>query len=184
MIQAPSRTRGFVALGLVVAFVVSAVLSGIFVYRQAHLTDKPFSLSNSGTSLEADPDVSKVKAVAEQFSLRMDSLGSKDIAGYFKSVRELLTTRCQAELDKTTAALTNAVGSVPFTTTGYIRATGIASIDRDSAVVLIVHDANKMATGATQGLATQNRWTVKLAKVAGSWLVDGFTDPDHGGEIC
>lgn len=162
--------------------VLGAVLSGVFASRHDHLTTKPFSLTNSGTSLE-NPDVAKVKAVAAQFALRMDSLSSKDVAGYVKSVDEVLTTRCRTQFDKTGPLLTQSMGKADFTYQGYVRATGITSLDSDSAVVLISHDSLLKAAGG-QSAVSAYRWTLSMRKVDGKWLVDGFSDPDRAGQAC
>lgn len=184
MSQASTRnTRGVVALALLAVLILGAVLSGVLVYRQNNLTDKPFSLLNSGRSLENAGEVSRVKAVSEEFARRMDSLSSKDVPGYVKKVSELLTTRCRADFEKSEAALTGSIGSVGFTTKGFVRATGIATLDDDSATVMVVHDAQKTAESG-QSLLSAYRWTISLRKINGTWLVDKFLDPDRGGAAC
>lgn len=184
MSPAPSRnTRGFVALALLVVLVLGATLSGVFAYRQSNLTDKPFSLTNSGSVVPSDSEIARVKAVTEQFALRMDSLDSKDVPAYVASVSEVLTTRCRTEFAKTEEGIKQSLGSVAFTTKGFVRGTGIVSQDDDSAVLLIVHDAERTAESG-QSLVSQRRWTVELRKVGGKWLVDGFNDPDNGGQVC
>lgn len=170
MSQASTRnTRGIVALALVVVFVLGAAASAVLAFR----------LSNESDALE----VSRVKAVSEQFALRMDSLSSKDIPGYVDNVAEVLTTRCKADFEKSEAALTGSIGTVGFTTKGFIRATGVSTIDDDSATVMVVHDAEKTAESG-QSLLSAYRWTISLRKVNGTWLVDKFLDPDRGGEAC
>jgi len=181
---APTRTtRGFVALALLAVFVLGAALSGVFVYRQNHLTDKPFSLLNSGRELDDSGEVGRVKAVSEQFALRMDSLSSKDVPGYIDNVAEVLTTRCRADFEKSESALTGSIGTVAFETQGFIRSTGVTTLDDDSATVMVVHDSQKTAESG-QSLLSAYRWTISLRKVNGTWLVDKFLDPDRGGEAC
>lgn len=182
MNQVSSRARGFVALALLIVLVLGAALSAVFAYRHDHLTTKPFSLTNSGVSLE-NPDVAKVKAVAEQFALRMDSLSSKDVTGYVKSVDQVLTTRCRTQFDKTGPLLAQSMGKASFSYKGYIRATGITSLDHDSATVLISHDSLLTAAGG-QSAVSAYRWTLTMRKVGGKWLVDGFSDPDRAGQAC
>lgn len=184
MSPAPTRnTRGFVALGLLVVLVLGVALSGVFVYRQSNLTDKPFSLLNSGRSLDSSGDLSRVKAVTEEFALRMDSLDSKDVPGYIARVGEVLTTRCRADFAKSEAALTGSLGTVAFTTKGFVRATGVSTLDDDSATVMVVHDAQKTAESG-QSLLSAFRWTISLRKIDGTWLVDKFNDPDRSGDAC
>jgi Mce-associated membrane protein len=179
---APGLLTTVLAVGLATILVVGAVLAGLFAHRTNHLTSKPFSLSNSGTSLE-NPDVSKVKAVAEQFALRMDSLNSQDVTGYVKSVDQLLTTRCQADFNKTGPLLTQSMGKVQFKYKGFVRSSGITTMDNDSAVVLVAHDSQLTASGG-QSSVSAYRWTLALRKINGKWLVDQFTDPDRGGQAC
>jgi hypothetical protein len=177
-----SRARGFIALGLLVVLLLGAALSGVFAYRNDHRTTRPFSLTNSGVSLE-NPDVAKVKAVAEQFALRMDSLDSSDVNAYVKRVDQVLTTRCRTQFDKSGPLLAASVGKVKFSYKGYVRATGITTMDRNSAVVLISHDS-VLTAGGGQSAVSAYRWTLTLRKVNGKWLVDQFTDPDRAGQAC
>lgn len=128
-------------------------------------------------------EVARVKAVSEEFALRMDSLTSEDVPGYIDKVSEVLTTRCKADFEKSEAALAGSIGSVEFTTKGFIRATGVAAIDDDSATVLVVHDSQKTA-GSGQSLLSAYRWTISLIKVNDTWLVDKFNDPDRSGDAC
>ena len=51
---------------------------------------------------------------------------------------------------------------------------GIASIDGDSAEVLVVSDANRVAN--RQRVLRHWRWQVSLVKVDGEWLVDDFKE--------
>lgn len=164
-----STTRRFVALALAAVFVLASAASVVLYQR------------DDGDSVGLQ--VARVKAVSEEFALRMDSLSSKDVPAYVKSVGEVLTTRCRADFEKSEAALTGSLGTVAFTTKGYIRATGVATIDDDSATVMIVHDAQKTAESG-QSLLSAYRWTLSLRKVNGTWLVDKFNDPDRSGDAC
>lgn len=150
-------------------FLLASALSAVLAVRQ----------SDGSGGLE----VARVKAVSEEFARRMDSLTSKDVPGYIKSVSEVLTTRCRADFEKSEAALAGSIGSVGFTTKGFIRATGVAAIDDDSATVLVVHDAQKTAESG-QSLLSAYRWTISLRKIDGTWLVDKFSDPDRSGDAC
>ena len=170
-----------VALGLIAVLVVGSVLSGVLIYRHSHLTDEPLSFSNSGAYVPDAADTSKVKAVAEQYALRMDNLDSSNISGYVKSVGEILTTKYRTDFVKVEPLLVAAYAKEKFTTQGFVRATGIVTQDADSATVLVVHDKVKTPTTG-QPEATAYRWTVELRKVDGDWLVDNFDDPDDNPE--
>lgn len=170
MSQASTRnTRGIVALALLTVFVLGAALSIVLALRQ---DDRSVGL-----------EVARVKAVSEEFALRMDSLSSDDVPGYINKVAEVLTTRCRADFEKSEAALTGSIGAVEFTTKGFIRATGVSTLDDDSATVMVVHDSQKTA-GSGQSLLSAYRWTISLRKVNGTWLVDKFNDPDRSGDAC
>ena len=51
---------------------------------------------------------------------------------------------------------------------------GVASMDDDSAEVLVVSDANRTANG--QKVLRHWRWQIHLVKVDGQWLVDDFDE--------
>jgi hypothetical protein len=167
------RTRGLIALALVVLTALGVVVAGVVLYRASHLTDAPFSLSNSGQPIPSDSERHQVIAVAEQFCLRMDSLDESDIEGYKKRVSELLTTKQKAKFDGELADFQKLGVDTTLTSTGSVLASGLADMDSDSATALVVHDSTvKASTGTTE---RHYRWTVTLRKVHGHWLVDDFT---------
>ena len=53
-------------------------------------------------------------------------------------------------------------------------ASGVASVDRDSAQVLVVSDAS-VKTVFDPNVARHFRWEVSLVKINGKWLVDDFS---------
>jgi hypothetical protein len=173
-----SKARTLIALGLAVVLGVSLLLNGVLAYRHGHLTEDPLSVGNSGREVPDDDVTAQVKAVAVQFATRMDSLDSADLPGYLKDVSEVLTTKCRTEFQKVGPGIASEIGKVPFKTKAYIRSSAVASLDSDSATVLVVHDALKTATSG-QSLPSAFRWTISLRKVEGKWLVDSFEDPDR-----
>jgi hypothetical protein len=54
-----------------------------------------------------------------------------------------------------------------------VLASGVASIDQDSAEVLVVADADVKTVFDTR--QRHFRWEISLVKVDGTWLVDDFT---------
>ena len=167
------RGRGLVALALVVVTVVSVAVAGVLLYRSSHLTDQPFSLSNSGQAIPSDSARHQVVAIAEQFCLRMDAVDASDIDGYKKRVSELLTTKQKAKFASEFEQFQKLGLDKELKGTGTILASGLSDIDQDSATVLVAHDSTvKASTGTTE---RHYRWTVALRKVHGAWLVDDFT---------
>ncbi|HEX2893866.1 MAG TPA: hypothetical protein VHO29_07670 [Marmoricola sp.] len=167
------RTRGLIALALVVLTALSVAVAGVLLYRSAHLTDEPFSLSNSGQSIPSDAARHQAVAVAEQFCLRMDAVDASDVEGYKKKVSELLTTKQKAKFESEFAQFQKLGLDKELKGTGTILASGVADIDQDSATVLVAHDSSVKASGGTT--ERHYRWTVALRKVHGDWLVDDFT---------
>jgi hypothetical protein len=165
--------RGLLALALVALTALCVVFAGVALYRQSHLTDKPFSLSNSGQAITPDSERHAAVAIAEQFCLRMDGVDGSDVDGYKKRVSELLTTKQKAKFTSQFAEFEKVGVDKTLKGEGTILSSGVADIDQDSATVLVVHDSTVKATSGTT--ERHYRWTVSLRKVHGDWLVDDFT---------
>ena len=167
------QTRGLIALALIVVTVLSVLAAGVLLYRRSHLTDAPFSLSNSGQQIPPDDVRHEVVAVAEQFCLRMDGVDGSDVEGYKKRVSALLTTKQKAKFTSEFAQFEKLGVDKELKGTGTILRSGLADLDQDSATVLVAHDSSvKASTGTTE---RHYRWTVALRQVHGDWLVDDFT---------
>jgi len=166
-------TRGLIALALMLATVLSVAVAGVLVYRSSHLTDEPFSLSNSGQPVVGDAERHQVLAIAEQFCLRMDALDASDLSGYKKRVSQLLTTKQKAKFDTEFDQFQKLSLDPKLKGTGTILASGLSDIDQDSATALVAHDSSVTDSSGTN--ERHYRWTVALRKVHGRWLVDDFT---------
>ncbi len=170
-----SRGRTVVTLVLLVAMVASLALAGYLAYRSRHLTDEPYRPWADSQRVIPDHDRQQAKAVAEQFALRVDGYRGSDPKAYLSSVTPMLTTRFEAEFTKAFDAATK-VGEAEAGSDqvgkGTIVSTGLSTIDRDSAEVLVAHD--NTITSAQGTAQRHHRWTVQLRKVDGDWLVDGF----------
>jgi len=176
-----TRARSAAAAVLLVLLVLGAVVSGVLLSRQDNATDKPLSVGNSGAVIPSDRDIAAVKAVAEQFALRIDAITPADIPGYVKRVGDLMTTKYRADFEKAQPLLVAKYQKSKFTAQGYVRSIGITSQDKDSAVVLIAHDS-LLTPSAGDPERSAYRWTVTLRKVDGTWRVDDFVDPDRTGQ--
>jgi hypothetical protein len=166
-------TRGLIALALVVLTALGVVVAGVLLHRAANLTDKPFSLTNSGQTITSDTDRHAAVALAEQFCLRMDAVDGSDVDGYKKRVAQLLTTKQKAKFTSQFAEFEKVGVDRALKGEGTILSSGVSDIDQDSATVLVVHDSTVKATSGTT--ERHYRWTVSLRKVHGAWLVDDFT---------
>lgn len=176
-----TRARSVTAAVLLVLLVLGIVSSAVLLSRRGDVTDKPLSLSNSGAVIPGDRDIAAVKAVAEQFALRIDAITPADIPGYVAKVGALMTTKYRADFEKAQPLLAAKYAKSKFTAQGYVRSIGITSQDKDSAVVLIAHDS-LLTPSSGDPERSAYRWTVTLRKVGGKWLVDDFVDPDRTGQ--
>lgn len=167
------KTRGLIALVLLVLLVLALAASGLLLQRQANLTDKPFSLSNNGRMIPSDAERAEVVAVAEQFCLRMDAVDGSDLEGYRDKVAELLTTKQKTKFTGEFAEFEKLGVEQDLKGKGTVLASGLADMDQDNATVLVVHDST--VTSAANTTERHYRWTVELRKVSGEWLVDDFT---------
>lgn len=180
--QAPTgkvrRTRAAFGLriGLIVAVVVlvlSSAAAGVLLYRDHHLTDAPFSISNDGIPIPSDNARHLVIGIADQFALRMDAVNGKNPGKYVKDVSALLTTKQKTKFTQEYAQFQKVGISPDLHGTGTVLSSALADMDNDSATVLVAHDASVVSSAGT----TQRhyRWTVVLRKVGSKWLVDDFT---------
>ena len=160
------RPVAFGVIGLTTAAFVAAIVL-LFVGN-----------ARSGAWFSAGDDVpsadSRARAVAtaEQFCLRVDGFDGDDPDGYAESVTALLTTKYKADFEKEFEQIKQTGLQKGQKGEGEILASGIQTIDDDSASVLVVHD-NTITSAAGTG-KQHSRWIVSLDKVGGRWLVDDF----------
>src|SRR5690348_74622 len=170
-----SRGTALLVGGIVAAVLLALGVTGSIVYgvraSSDNLTTKALT-TNNGDPLISDSERAKVKAVAEQFCLRMDDVDGSDPAGYTKAVKELLTTKLKAAFDQQFNAVQKLDTDKSVKGVGKILASGIADIDPDSATVLVAHDTS--VTSSSGNVLRHARWTVTLRKIDGRWLVDNW----------
>lgn len=149
--------------GLLAVVLVAAVAIAVVMYTKVRSHDQ----------LEANRR--DALTVAEQFALRMDSMGGdQTVQQYIHGIEKLQTTKAQAQFQQQidlvkrvyqAAAKTDKSGDG---TKGDIVYAGVSDADADSATVLVAHDS--AVPGSDKAL--HFRWTVSMAKVNGRWLVD------------
>lgn len=146
---------------VLVLLLVAAVAAGIWGFAR---------LSSAEKEIDARADVVRV---AEQFAIAVNNFDSKSVDDYRSTVSELLSTKFRGEYDKAMEDIVTSVQEAEMESEGEVLASGVATIDDDSARVLVVSDATvKTVFDERQ---RHFRWEVSLVKVEGKWLVDDFT---------
>ncbi|MCX6398111.1 MAG: hypothetical protein NTV23_16600 [Propionibacteriales bacterium] len=166
---APSKTRRFTLLGLVVLLVLGVGLGSVLLYRSDHLTSKPYSLLNNGDAIPDASEGRKAVTAAEQYILRLDTLDTAKLQEYLDGINQLSTTK--SETNSITAEQFEAsLQGQKFQSKGLIVSSALRDQDIDSATVLVLHIRE---TVAAQGTEIRNlRAVLSMQRVNGTWLVD------------
>ena len=114
-----------------------------------------------------------VVRAAERFTAQVNDYDVASIDDYQATVGPLLSTKFRGEFEKAMQDIVVSVQEAKMKSKGEVLASGVASIDRDSARVLVVADAD-VETVIDQR-QRHFRWQVSLVKVDDAWLVDDFT---------
>jgi len=170
-----NRRAGLLVAGVVASLLLAlgVVSSVVYIHRDNSndLTTRALT-TNDGDPLISDSERAKVKAVAEQFCLRMDGVDASNPDAYTARVKELLTTKLKAAFDQQFGAVNKLETDKTVKGVGTVLASGVADIDPDSATVLVAHDT--AVTSSSGNVQRHARWTVSLRKVDGRWLVDNW----------
>lgn len=167
--QPPGPSRG-ARVGRTPLLVVCAVLSVVLI---AVAVVSVVLARRTSAADKLDQDRSAASAVAEQFALRMDNFDGTDLKAYTGAVNKLLTTKAKAQFGKQFESFQQVYSQGKAKGQGKVLLTGVGDADADTASVLVIHDAQ---VTSSFGDATRHyRWTIKLNKVGGRWLVDDFT---------
>lgn len=150
---------------LIAAVLVLVILAGAAVTAV---------LASKRADIESRLDARRtVAGVAERFTVQFNTYQADDVDGYTKAVKQMLSTSAEQAFDNRLADITKLITSTKLTSDGQVLASGVSSLDQDSAEVLVVADAQTDSTaGATQ---RHFRWEISLVKVDGAWLVDDFS---------
>ncbi len=114
-----------------------------------------------------------VVRAAERFAVEVNNYDSKTIDDYQGRVRELLTTKFAGEFEQAMGDIVASVNEADMESEGEVITSAVASVDPDSAEVLVVADAEVRTVFDDR--ARHFRWEISLVKVDGEWLVDNFT---------
>ncbi|HSV38837.1 MAG TPA: hypothetical protein VLI04_08770 [Nocardioidaceae bacterium] len=117
-------------------------------------------------------DRAAVVAATQRFVTLANTYTPETFEAMTDQVGGLLSTKLRSSFDAANEGLVSVVEQTKLTSTGTVLKTGVASIDDDSAVVLIVADAD--TTSTLRDSQRHFRWQVDLVKVRGDWLIDDF----------
>lgn len=114
----------------------------------------------------------EVVQVAERFAVAVNNYDSESVDDYQSTVTELLSTKFRSEFESAMTDIVAEVQEAQMSSQGEVLASGVATMDDDSARVLVVADATVETIVDTR--QRHFRWEVSLVKVDGEWLVDDF----------
>ena len=158
--EGTGRLRTAMAAVLVL-LLVAAVAAGVWGFTR---------LRSAESELDARADVVRV---AEQFTVAVNNYDSASVDNYKSTVGDLLSTKFRAEFEKAMEDIVAQVQQAKMDSEGKVLASGVATIDDDSARVLVVSDATVKTVFDQR--ERHFRWEISLVKVDGKWLVDDFT---------
>ena len=176
---APSAFRRALLGMLAGALLASTVVLGWLAVGRA----------GDGTDVQAERET--VMSRAEQFLLRVNSYGpdllddSGQMPEYRSGVRELISAKLATSFDQSVTIAEQLVEQAGVKRSAQVFATGVSTIDADSARVIVAGEIDQSYETRQGGEpVTQEspfRIEVSLVKVDGSWLVDDY-DPVGGAE--
>lgn len=166
------RSRGWVA-SVLVALCVLTIVGGLVLVRWLD--------ARTEERVEAEQDRADVVAAAEEFTVVWNTFKPKDASTYVDRVSPLLSTKFRTQFEDAAQDVVTGITQQRLFSKGEVLddgdgapLIGIASIDNDSAEVLVVADAKRVAN--RQRVLRHWRWQVSLVKVDGEWLVDKFKE--------
>jgi len=152
------------ALAVGVVLVLVLLAAGLVGYRSWQQVD----------DAEADQQRrDEASQAASQFVHDLNSFSYEDMEAHRDRMLAQTTGRVQDEFEEQYEGLADLAETTKLTSTGSVLRTGIATVDTDSATVLVVADATARSTVQTRERFF--RAEVSLTQVDGEWLVDDFT---------
>ena len=155
-----SRVRTVMSAVLALLLVASLVATAVLLGKRGDVE----------SSLDARGDVVRV---AERFTVQVNNYDAGSVDDYRSTVGAMLTTKFKDEFDQAMQDIVKSFEEAEMVSKGEVLASGVASLDQDSAQVLVVADADVKTVFDTR--QRHFRWEVSLVKVDGRWLVDDFT---------
>ena len=126
-------------------------------------------------------DRTEVVEAAERFTEVWNTFRPSDVETYVERVSPLLSSKFRTEFENAAEDVVAGITQQRLLSKGLVLEDGdgvpligVASMDNDSAEVLVVADARRVAN--RQRVLRHWRWQVSLVKVDGEWLVDSFEE--------
>ena len=175
-IEVRGRSAGFRTVLLGVLVVLSLVATGVLAWAL---------LARGGDDDAVQASREEVMAQTEQFMLRMGTYGPEllDEQGampeYRDRVKGVITDKFAASFDSEAGTAEQLVAQAGVDRTADVFATGVSSIDEDSARTLVAgtfSDSYEVKGESVEQEPIPFRIEVSLVKVGGEWRVDDF-DP-------
>ena len=131
----------------------------------------------------ADAEQDRIEAMqaAERFTVEWNTFRPTEVDDYIDRVTPLLSSKFEGEFTNAAPDVVEGITQQRLFSKGEVLRdgdgvplVGVSSIDADSAEVLVVSDAKRVAN--RQRVLRHWRWQVSLVKVDGEWLVDKFKE--------
>jgi Mce-associated membrane protein len=153
---------------------ITAVLAVIVLVAAALVVYELVSVRPRYLDAQAE-DQARTAAVrsAERFVVEANNFDASDLPTLKQRISPMLTTKFRTDFESTIDDILAQIEQAKLVSKGEVLRSAVASVDSDSAEVLVVADASAKSSFGTR--ARHFRWSVDLVKVDGSWLVDNFT---------
>jgi hypothetical protein len=178
-VQSPRFRRGLFAALVAIVVVGAVALAWLVAGRGVGAV--------GGGQGDVQREREAVMAQTEQFMLRMGTYGPDllDEKGgmpeYRQRVEEVITPKFAVSFEKEAATAEQLVAQAKISRQAQVFATGVSTIDEDSATALVAGSFTDSYPKAGQRDPSPFRIEVDLVKVKGKWLVDDFS-PVTGGD--
>lgn len=110
---------------------------------------------------------------AERFVVEANNFDASDLPTLKQRISPMLTTKFRTDFESTIDDILAQIEQAKLVSKGEVLRSAVASVDSDSAEVLVVADATAQSSFGSR--ARHFRWSVDLVQVDGRWLVDNFT---------
>jgi hypothetical protein len=168
----PAERRPWMSPGL--SRGITAVLAIVVLAAAALIVVQLVSVRPRYLEAQAE-EQARAEAVrsAERFVVEANNFDASDLPTLKQRLSPMLTTKFRSGFEATIDDILTQIEEAELVSEGEVLRSAVASVDTDSAEVLVVADATAKSTFGER--ARHFRWSVDLAKVDGDWLVDNFT---------
>jgi Mce-associated membrane protein len=161
---------------------LATVLAALTVLALVGVVGLLWWLRGETTEVDAvQQDRLEVVQAAERFIVTWDNFEHAEADQYVQRVAPLMSTRFRKDYTDSAQDVVTSIRQQQLSSDGEVLVdadgiplVGVATMDRDSAEVLVVSDANRVTSG--QQVVRHWRWQVSLVHVDGEWLVDAIKE--------